>query len=120
MDRRRRPCRGRCGRRRRRAAGPAPPPPAARPARPPARRAARRSPRAAPPASSSVGLLGVLGGGFDGLLGSLPLLTRDHVGGVPGRPVMLRGRWLVFAVVLLGLAQQLAQSLDLHRQLIPV
>src|SRR5262249_44628519 len=44
------------------------------------------------------------------LVGSPPVLTRDDVGGVPPRPVVLRSRRLVLAMVLLGLSQELGQS----------
>ena len=36
----------------------------------------------------------------------LPLLPRDHVGGVPHRPVVLRTDRFVLAMVLFGLSQQ--------------
>ena len=51
---------------------------------------------------------GVLGG----LLRRLAALARDDVGGVPPRPVVLRGGRFVLAVVLLGLSQKLGERRD--------
>ena len=53
---------------------------------------------------------GVLGG----LVGRLAPLARDDVGGVPPRPVVLRGRRFVLAVVLLCLSQQLRERRDVR------
>src|SRR5262249_33919537 len=65
-------------------------------------------------ASTSAPSLGVLRGRRDSLLGTLPLLASDDVARVPSRPVMRgRGR-LVVTVMLLCLAQQGRQVLDLH------
>src|SRR5271168_211347 len=51
---------------------------------------------------------------FGCLFGGLPFLSRDNVGGVPARPVVLRSRRFVFAVVLLGLLQELRQRRDIQ------
>jgi hypothetical protein len=51
-------------------------------------------------------------GQFGGFFGGLPVLPRDHVGGVPPRPMVLRGRWFVLAMMLLGLTQKLCQRRD--------
>jgi hypothetical protein len=50
---------------------------------------------------------------FGRLFGRLAVLTRDNVGGVPARPVVLRSGRLVFAVVLLSLLQELGQGRDI-------
>ena len=47
-------------------------------------------------------------------LGSFPLLARDHVGGVPPRPVVLRSGRFVLTVVLFCLPQKLCQRLDVE------
>src|SRR5277367_4204183 len=51
---------------------------------------------------------------FGCLFGRLPFLTRDNVGGVPARPVMLRSNRFVFSVVLLSLLQELGQRRDVQ------
>ena len=43
--------------------------------------------------------LGQLGGFF----GRLPVLSGDNVGGVPPRPMVLRGGWFVLAMMLFSL-----------------
>ena len=48
------------------------------------------------------------------LLGSPSLLARDDVGGVPVRPVVLRGGRFVLAMMLLCLSQELGQSRDVQ------
>ena len=50
------------------------------------------------------------------LLGCLPALARDDVGGVPVRPVVLWSGRLVRAVMLLGLTQKLCQRRDVHAE----
>jgi len=42
------------------------------------------------------------------LFGSLAILTRDDIGGVPSRPVVLGGRRFVLAMMFLCLAQKLS------------
>src|SRR5439155_10093997 len=49
---------------------------------------------------------------FGGLLGIPAALTRDDVGGVPPRPVVLRSGRFILAMVLLCLSQKLGQTRD--------
>src|ERR1700688_3303214 len=51
---------------------------------------------------------------FRCLFGSLAVLTRDNVGGIPARPVVLRSRGLVFAVMLLSLLQEFGECRDIQ------
>ena len=51
---------------------------------------------------------------FRCLFGSLAVLTRDNVGGIPARPVVLRSRGLVFAVMLLSLLQEFGECRDVQ------
>jgi hypothetical protein len=51
---------------------------------------------------------------FSCLFGSLAALTRDNVGRVPARPVLLRSGRLVFAVMLLSLLQELGECRDVQ------
>src|SRR5215471_17127906 len=51
---------------------------------------------------------------FGGFLGRLPVLSRDHVSGVPPRPLVLRGGWFVLAMMLLSLTQKLCQRRDVQ------
>src|SRR5271167_3762427 len=51
---------------------------------------------------------------FGCLFGRLPVLTRDNVGGIPTRPVVLRSGRFVLAVVLLSLLQELGQRRDIQ------
>src|SRR5205823_15057468 len=50
------------------------------------------------------------------LVGRLPLLARDDVGGIPPGPVMLRSGRFVLAMALLCLSQELGQSRDVHAE----
>jgi hypothetical protein len=50
---------------------------------------------------------------FGCLFGSLAALTRDNVGRVPARPVVLRSGRFVFAVVVLSFLQELGQRRDI-------
>ena len=47
--------------------------------------------------------------------GGLAILARDDVGGVPIRPLVLRGSGFVFGVMLLGLLQELGQCGHIQR-----
>jgi NADH:ubiquinone oxidoreductase subunit 2 (subunit N) len=49
---------------------------------------------------------------FSCLFGSLAALTRDNVGRVPARPVVLRSGRLVFAVMVLSLLLELGECRD--------
>jgi hypothetical protein len=49
---------------------------------------------------------------FGCLFGRLPVLTRDNIGGVPARPVVLRSGRFVLAVVHLSLLQEVGQRRD--------
>src|ERR1700738_4840309 len=51
---------------------------------------------------------------FGGFFGRFPVLSRDNVGGVPPRPMMLRGGWFVLAMMLLRLTQKLCQRRDVQ------
>ena len=51
---------------------------------------------------------------LSGLFGSLAALTRDNVGRVPVRPVVLRSGRLIFAVVLFSLLQEFGQRRDIQ------
>src|SRR5580704_14214099 len=51
---------------------------------------------------------------FGGFFGRLPVLARDNVGGVPPRPMVLRGDWFVLAMMLLRLTQKLCQRRDVQ------
>ena len=51
---------------------------------------------------------------FSCLFGSLAALTRDNVGRVPARPVVLRSGRLVIAVMLLSLLQELGECRDVQ------
>jgi len=51
---------------------------------------------------------------FGGFFGRLPVLSRDNVGGVPPRPMVLRGGWFVLAMMLLRLTQKLCQRRDVQ------
>jgi hypothetical protein len=66
--------------------------------------------------SSSAGLFHVARGTRGCLLGCLPLLTRNDVGGVPPRPVVLRGRRLVLAMPRLCLTQKFCQGRDVQAE----
>src|ERR1043166_4504153 len=46
--------------------------------------------------------------------GSPPTLSRDNVGGVPPRPMVLRGGWFILAMMLLRLTQKLGQRRDVE------
>ncbi len=53
-------------------------------------------------------------GQFGGFFGRLPVLSRDNVGGVPPRPMVLRGGWFVLAMMLLRLKQKVGQRQDVQ------
>src|SRR6266853_3054693 len=76
-------------------------------------RAAHRSAGARP---SAAGTFHVERGTFGCLVGSLPLLARHDVGGVPPGPVMLRSGRFVLAMALLCLSQKLGESRDVHTE----
>src|ERR1700738_2500830 len=51
---------------------------------------------------------------FGGFFRRLPVLSRDNVGGVPPRPMVLGGGWFVLAMMLLRLTQKLCQRRDVQ------
>src|SRR6266705_1579363 len=51
---------------------------------------------------------------FGGFFGRPSVLSRDNVGGVPPRPMVLRGGWFVLAMMLLRLTQKLCQHRDIQ------
>src|SRR5438128_10720878 len=79
----------------------------------PRARDARASAGARP---SAAGTFHVERGTFGWLVGSLPLLARHDVGGVPPGPVMLRSGRLVLPMALLFLSQKLGQICAGHAE----
>jgi hypothetical protein len=69
--------------------------------------------------ASLAGTFHVERGIFGCLLGRPAALTRDEVGGVPLRPVVLRSGRFVFAMALLCLSQKRCQCRDVHALLSP-
>src|SRR6516225_12278046 len=51
---------------------------------------------------------------FGRCFGRLPVLSRNHVGGVPPRPMVLQSGWFVLAMMLLRLTQKLCQRRDVQ------
>src|SRR6202048_1377282 len=51
---------------------------------------------------------------FGRFVGRPSVLSRDNVGGVPPRPMVLRGGWFVLAMMLLRLTQKLCQRRDVQ------